>query len=604
MSTITPAALVFAADDAAQRALPCTVCGSSGPHQPRVTVPALDPPHTSLTLLICAACGSGFYDPPGIRDFSDLDLNRSEFWRAYVEAIGGVWETLWPPLAALPHEGASLLDVGCGFGFTVDAWRRVRRADAVGLELAEYGAAGARLLDIPVYREMLEDCAPLAGRLFDVVYASEVVEHVPDPQAFVALLARHVAPGGVLVLTTPCIDYVHRANAAPALLATLAPGFHGFLLSPRAFADMARVAGFAHVEVRTFGERQVLWASMQPLTVDPAPARLRPAYFDYLKGWLAQPDHSSPVWQGFAFRLARDLTNLGHIDEAQPVARALADALVARFGNAVLDPEAMVARAATMTSQSDFGEFAPFFLPAFWYTLGTIAQVSARDAAAAERWYRGSARLTLAATRPGLLYFLEALSLVWPARARVASIAIRDGRFAEAVQEFSLLAREAHAPAAQHGYAVAGSAVIDAEVPRACGELAALERWGDARAVFDAYVAGLAQRFPGFRWDSVAALAAALDAPAETVPADPVFPLFFSVLLDARIAPPPGDLGARVALILAVAQARGATGARDANSARIAWYAREARQRFPALVPAAAAPGVRYDVRVTLPPQR
>jgi SAM-dependent methyltransferase len=601
MRTITPVDVRFHSPDAAPRALPCTVCGHPGPHRPRLTVPALAPPHTPLTLLDCAGCGSGFYDPPGIRDFSDLDLNRAEFWRAYVEATGGIWETLWPPLAAWPGAGATLLDVGCGFGFAVDAWRRVRGAEAVGVELAEYGEAGARLLDIPVHREMLEDCAPLAGRRFDVVYASEVIEHVPDPRAFVALLARFVADDGVLVLTTPCVDYVRREHTAPALLATLAPGFHGFLLSPRAFEATARDAGFAHVDVRTFGERQVLWASNRPLTVDPAPERLRPAYFDYLFRWYAQPDHASPVWQGYAFRLARDLANTGRVDEAGPVAQALADALVGRFGTVALDPEATVARAGNLVTQTDFGDIAPFFLPAYWFTLGTIAQVGAHDAVAAERWYRGAERLALAAGRTGLLYFLEALSLVWPARARIASLALRGGRYGEAVARFSALARDAHAPSAAHGHAVATGELIDMEIPRACGELAALDRWDDARRVFDAYTAGLAARFPGYRWTDGAGLAAALAAPAETVPTDPVYPAFFSALLDARAAPPPPDLAARLAAVVTLADAQGG---HAVHGARLGWYAREARLRFPNLVPPPPAPKAMFEFSFKLPPQR
>ena len=601
MRTITPVDIRFLPADAAPRALPCTVCGDPGPHRPRLAVPALAPPHTPLTLLDCAGCGSGFYDPPGIRDFSDLDLNRAEFWRAYVETTGGVWETLWPPLAAWPKPGATLLDVGCGFGFAVDAWRRVRGAEAVGVELAEYGEAGARLLDITVHREMLEDCAPLAGRTFDVVYASEVVEHVPDPRAFVALLARFVAADGVLVLTTPCIDYVRSEHTAPPLLATLAPGFHGFLLSPRAFEAMARDAGFAHVDVRTFGERQVLWASRRPLAVDPAAERLRPAYFDYLFRWYAHTDHASPVWQGYAFRLARDLANTGRVDEAGPVAQALAAALVRRYGAAALEPDAMVARAGNLVTQTDFGDIAPFFLPAFWFTLGTIAQVGAHDAAAAERWYRGAERLALAVGRTGLLYFLEALSLVWPARARIASLALRDGRYGEAVARFSALARDAHAPSAAHGYAVAAAEFIDAEVPRACGELAALDRWDDARRVFDAYTDGFASRYPGYRWTDPAGLAAALAAPPEAVPADPVFPAFFSALLDARASPPPADLASRLTAIVTLADAQPS---HATHGARLGWYAREARQRFPALVPPPPAPKALFEFSFKLPPQR
>ncbi len=124
---------------------------------------------------------------------------------------------------------------------------------------------GRRCWMSPYIGNSLQDCAPVADRTFDIVYACEVVEHVPDPAAFVALLARWVAEDGVLVMTTPSASGVTRENQSTALLAALAPGFHGFLLSPRALGDIAREAGFSHVDVREFGERQMLWASNRPL---------------------------------------------------------------------------------------------------------------------------------------------------------------------------------------------------------------------------------------------------------------------------------------------------------------------------------------------------
>lgn len=41
------------------------------------------------------------------------------------------------------------------------------------------------------------------GRTFDVVVAGEIIEHVDAPGPFVANMARHINPGGCLVLTTP-----------------------------------------------------------------------------------------------------------------------------------------------------------------------------------------------------------------------------------------------------------------------------------------------------------------------------------------------------------------------------------------------------------------
>ncbi len=165
-----------------------------------------------------------------------------------------------------------------------------------------------------IYAEMLQDCKALAGRRFEVVYASEVIEHVPDPSAFVALLSRWVSDDGVLIMTTPAASFIGQENQSTTLLAALAPGFHGFLLSSGAFEDTARRAGFAHVEIHTANERQFLWASRRPLRVNPHRPRARAAYLGYLAGRVATPtEDTSPVWQGFAYRLAKDLIAVGQL---------------------------------------------------------------------------------------------------------------------------------------------------------------------------------------------------------------------------------------------------------------------------------------------------
>lgn len=44
---------------------------------------------------------------------------------------------------------------------------------------------------------------PFKNETFDAVIASEIIEHLGDPQAFLAALPRILSPGGVLVITTP-----------------------------------------------------------------------------------------------------------------------------------------------------------------------------------------------------------------------------------------------------------------------------------------------------------------------------------------------------------------------------------------------------------------
>ena len=37
---------------------------------------------------------------------------------------------------------------------------------------------------------------------FDVIVMLDVIEHLPDPRGMLRLLARHLAPGGIVVITT------------------------------------------------------------------------------------------------------------------------------------------------------------------------------------------------------------------------------------------------------------------------------------------------------------------------------------------------------------------------------------------------------------------
>ncbi|HYQ99143.1 MAG TPA: class I SAM-dependent methyltransferase, partial [Casimicrobiaceae bacterium] len=462
---ITPAGIRWLDDDE-HRVLRCAGCGVTGPQRPLLTVPSMAPPNTLLTLARCPRCGTCNYDPPGIADFADIGQARDDFWRFYVEVGGGVWETIWPVRAERTPGRRTLLDVGCGFGFAVDFWRRSVGGEAVGVELADYGQIGARALDVTVYDQLLQDCAPLAGRTFDVVYASEVIEHVPDPRAFVALLARYVAPAGVLVLTTPAAEYVTPASHLPTVHAALAPGFHGFLLSAQAFADTARRSGFAHVDARVFGERQMLWASRAPLDVDPSPVPMLPEIHSYLEGRLAILDPPSPVWQGLAYRYVKELVNSARFDEAKAIAARLVRAIEGTYGSAITDPAAVVARLERCSELAEAGRVMPYFLPNLYFFLGALAQHADRDAARANDFYAGSVASTLELARFGSVFILEALSLLWEARARIAELALAQGDLAGGAALFARLAREGGECTEDNGFAQASQDLLEATIPR------------------------------------------------------------------------------------------------------------------------------------------
>jgi SAM-dependent methyltransferase len=59
--------------------------------------------------------------------------------------------------------------------------------------------------ELPNLRLLVDDVArtSLPAEGFDLILCSEVIEHIPDPAAVMASLARLLRPGGTLVLTTP-----------------------------------------------------------------------------------------------------------------------------------------------------------------------------------------------------------------------------------------------------------------------------------------------------------------------------------------------------------------------------------------------------------------
>ena len=106
--------------------------------------------------------------------------------------------------ARTPLEGKSALDVGCGAGLLAEPLARLG-ARVTGVDAAPELVAVAREhaaaqgLDVIYNTGELEE---LEGQ-FDLITCMEVIEHVADPAAFVKALAKRLAPGGLLVMSTP-----------------------------------------------------------------------------------------------------------------------------------------------------------------------------------------------------------------------------------------------------------------------------------------------------------------------------------------------------------------------------------------------------------------
>lgn len=103
-----------------------------------------------------------------------------------------------------PLDGKTALDVGCGAGLLTEPLARLG-ARVTGIDAAPEVIAVAR--DHAAAMELAIDyrCAAIEQLegTFDLVTCMEVIEHVADPAAFLKSLARRLAPGGLLILSTP-----------------------------------------------------------------------------------------------------------------------------------------------------------------------------------------------------------------------------------------------------------------------------------------------------------------------------------------------------------------------------------------------------------------
>jgi 2-polyprenyl-6-hydroxyphenyl methylase / 3-demethylubiquinone-9 3-methyltransferase len=163
------------------------------------------------------AMAADWWDPRGSSAMLHrLNPPRLAYLRAQVDAHWGGDPASFRPLA-----GRRALDVGCGAGLLAEPLARLG-AQVTGIDAAPenvavaqaHAAAGGLAID---YRA--GGIEAVAGERFDLVTSLEVVEHVADRPAFVAGLADALAPGGLLVLSTP-----NRTPLSRLAMITLAEG--------------------------------------------------------------------------------------------------------------------------------------------------------------------------------------------------------------------------------------------------------------------------------------------------------------------------------------------------------------------------------------------
>jgi 2-polyprenyl-3-methyl-5-hydroxy-6-metoxy-1,4-benzoquinol methylase len=242
--------------DAARKPIPCNVCGSSE-QQPFC-------PENGLSLVQCQQCGLVYVSPrPDANELYALygetyfrnDESGVVGYTNYLRDEANIRKTFAGRLKRLERyvQPGRLLDVGCAAGFFLDEARK-RGWQVEGMDVSSYAVEYARgRFGYDVRHGSLTDLDYAAGA-YDLVTMWDVIEHVPDPLAYVRKAASLLRSGGVFALATPDVDSLPAKLAGPRWVGYKLSEEHVYYFSTKMLTRMLEEAGFEVVNARYVGK--------------------------------------------------------------------------------------------------------------------------------------------------------------------------------------------------------------------------------------------------------------------------------------------------------------------------------------------------------------
>jgi SAM-dependent methyltransferase len=140
--------------------------------------------------------------------------------------------------------GGRLLDIGCGYGFFLEAAAPYFEFRA-GTELSARAAKIARQRADEVHLGSLEAVAK--DQRFDCIVALHVVEHVYEPVRFLRRVRDHLASDGAILVAVPDMGGVWRKGMGRGWPSFKFPE-HVAYYDSRTLAGLLRAAGFRRIE--------------------------------------------------------------------------------------------------------------------------------------------------------------------------------------------------------------------------------------------------------------------------------------------------------------------------------------------------------------------
>ena len=205
----------------------------------------------------CASCGLIFCDPPP----TEAELERyyaGSFdygWyerRRLQKRVQGYhrWRRARPLIERHVGGQGRLLDVGCGYGWFLDAARR-SGWQVAGVELSRESVDFAtRRLRLDVALGAIETL-PRPARPYDAVALWHSLEHMRDPRRTLDWIRAALRPGGVALIAVPNVESRGLRRRGPGWIWLQQPYVHLWHFSARALGRLLEQAGFRPLATQT-----------------------------------------------------------------------------------------------------------------------------------------------------------------------------------------------------------------------------------------------------------------------------------------------------------------------------------------------------------------
>ena len=192
-----------------------------------------------------------------------LENNNGERMVPEVTSAETFWEHVYRYAFASHYvRGKKVLDIACGEGYGAAALLRAGASQVIGVDVSEMACAHANKKYGVDARQGSAEAIPLNEGSVEAIVSFETIEHVPNPYRFLDECKRVLAPGGILVISTPNKGIYRADNPANP--------HHCSEMTEEEFSSAIQ-ARFQRMKLYTQHPRSAGWWSARTFASDLAP---------------------------------------------------------------------------------------------------------------------------------------------------------------------------------------------------------------------------------------------------------------------------------------------------------------------------------------------